>query len=146
MIAAFVARLTVSAVAAGQGMVPVFVDLNRTHATNSLWPGHARFHVVYQVFTLLPAAVIEVALVWWPGPGMRVRFYVAALFSATSLAGFLIAAVARSLYGGTLRDSNGIPPVRLQLGSRALVFDANLPLVILGAVLLGAAVMVFRLS
>lgn len=143
MNAAFIARLTFSAVAAGQGIVPLFIDLNRTHATNPLWPGHARFHLIQQVFTLLPAAAIEVALVWWPGPGMQTRFYVAALFAATSLAGFLVATVARPLYGGTLRDPNGIPPVRMQLGGRQVLFDANLPLVILGAVLLGAAVLVF---
>src|SRR5215469_10026276 len=100
MTAAFFARLTVSVIAAGQGIAPLFIDLNRTHATNPLWPGHARFHLVHQVFSLLPAAAVQIGLLWWPGTAMRARFYLAAVLTATSLAGFLIATVARPLYGG----------------------------------------------
>src|ERR1700760_2317664 len=111
MTAAYVARWVVSAVAAGQGIAPLFIDLNRTHATNPLWAGHARFHLVQQVFTLLPAAAIEVALLWYPGAAFHARFYLAALLTATSLAGFLVAAGPRHLYGGTLHDPNGIQPL-----------------------------------
>lgn len=146
MTAAFAARLIVSAVAAGQGILPVFIDLNRTHATNPLWPGHARFHLVQQVFTLLPAAVIEVALLWWPGPELRGRFYLAALLTATSLAGFLMATLARPLYRGMLHDDNGIRPVHVRLGSQELVFDLNLPLVIGASVLLILGVILFRFT
>jgi hypothetical protein len=144
MTAAFAARLIVSAVAAGQGVLPVFIDLNRTHATNPLWPGHARFHLVQQVFTLLPAAIIEVVLLWWPGPGVRGRFYLAALLTATSLGGFLLATLARGLYGGMLHDPNGIQPVCVRLGPQELVFDLNLPLVVGASVLLMTAVLLFR--
>lgn len=146
MTAAFVARLVVAAVAAGQGVVPLFVDLNRTHASNPIWPGHARFHLVQQVFTLLPAAAVEVALIWWPGPAMRQRFYLGALLAGTSLAGFLIAVVTRKLYGGTLHDPNGIRPVALHIGSHEVVFDLNVPIVIAAAVLLIGAVILFRVG
>ncbi len=143
MTAAFLARFTVSAIAAGQGILPVFIDLNRTHATNPWWPGHARFHLVQQVFTLLPAAAIEIALLWWPGSAAAGRFYLAALLAATSLAGFLVATLARPLYGGTLHDPNGVQPVRLRLGSREIVFDMNVPIVATAAVLLIVAVIMF---
>jgi len=146
MTAAFVARLVVAAIAAGQGVVPLFVDLNRTHATNPIWPGHARFHLVQQVCTLLPAAAVEVGLIWWPGPAMRQRFYLAALLAGTSLAGFMIAALARKLYGGTLHDPNGIQPMRMHIGSREVAFDMNVPIVIAASVLLAAAVIVFWVS
>src|ERR1700676_5276992 len=106
MNAALAARWIVTAIAAGQGILPVFIDLNRTHATNPLWPGHARFHLVQQVFTLLPAAGVEVGLLWYPGTAWRARFYLAALLTATSLAGFLVAVLVRPLYGGTLHDPN----------------------------------------
>lgn len=143
MTAALVARWTVTAIAAGQGILPVFIDLNRTHATNPLWPGHARFHLVQQVFTLLPAAAIEVWLLWYPGPAWRARFYLAALLTATSLGGFLVALLARPLYGGALHDPNGVQPVRLQVGSRLVVFDMNVPIVLAAAVLLIGAVVLF---
>lgn len=143
MTAALAARCMVSAIAAGQGILPVFIDLNRTHATNPLWPGHARFHLVQQVFTLLPAALIEVALLWCPGPAARARFYLVALLTATSLAGFLVAAVTRSLYGGTLHDPNGIQPLRMHFGSREFVFDMNVPIVAAASILLIGAVVIF---
>ena len=145
MTAAVVARLTVTAIAAGQGILPVFIDLNHTHATNPLWTGHARFHLVQQVFTVLPAAAIEIALLWWPGAEMQTHFYLAALLTATSLAGFLIATVTRTLYGGALHDPNGIQPARLHIGSREFVFDVNVPIVITATVLLISAVVIFRL-
>jgi hypothetical protein len=146
MTAALVARWIVTAIAAGQGILPVFIDLNRTHATNPLWPGHARFHLIQQVFTLLPAAAIEVALLWWPGPALHGRFYLAALLIATSLIGFLVAISARPFYGGTLHDPNGIQPVRLRVGSRRIVFDMNVPIVALASVLLIGAVVLFCLQ
>ncbi len=143
MTAALVARWIVTAIAAGQGIAPVFIDLNRTHATNPLWPGHARFHIVQQVFTLLPAAAVGVALLWYPGGAMHGRFYVAALLTATPLAGFLVAALTRPLYRGTLHDPNGIQPLRVHWGSRLIVFDANVPIVTLAALMLVAAVVLF---
>ncbi len=146
MSAAFAARWMVTAIAAGQGIAPLFIDLNRTHATNPLWPGHARFHTVWQAFTALAAAALEVALVWWPGLAVGVGFYLAALFTATSLAGFLVATLGRYLYGGTLHDPNGIQPVRLRVGSRKVALDMNLVLVMVAWALLIAAVIVFRMG
>jgi hypothetical protein len=143
MNAALVARWIVSAIAAGQGIAPLFIDLNRTHATNPLWPGHARFHVVWQAFTVLPASALGLALLWWPGAALRDRFYLAALLTATPLVGFLIAAIARPLYGGTLHDPNGIQPVRVRLGSRAIQIDMNLSIVLAASVLLICAVFLF---
>jgi hypothetical protein len=145
MTAAFLARAIVTAIAGGQGIMPIFIDLNRTHATNPLWTGHARFHLVQQVFTLLPAAGIELALLWYPGGAFHARFYVAALLAATSLAGFLVAVIARPLYGGTLHDPNGMKPLRLRIGSQLMVFDLNVPIVLLAAALLLGAVLLFWL-
>ena len=145
MTAASFARAIVTVIALGQGIMPLFIDLNRTHATNPLWTGHARFHLVQQVFTLLPAAAIELALLWCRGPAFHARFYLAALLTATSLAGFMVAVLARPLYGGTLHDANGMQPVRLRIGSRLIVFDLNVPIVLLAAALLLAAVLLFWL-
>jgi hypothetical protein len=146
MTAAFLARAIVTAIAGGQGIMPVFIDLNRTHATNPLWTGHARFHLVQQVFTLLPAAAIELALLWYPGAALHARFYLAALLTGTSLAGFLVAVIARPLYDGTLHDPNGMKPLRFRVGARLMVFDLNVPIVLLAGALLLGAVLLFWLS
>jgi hypothetical protein len=146
MSAAFLARAIVTAIAGGQGIMPVFIDLNRTHATNPLWTGHARFHLVQQVFTLLPAAAIELVLLWYSGAALHARFYLAALLTGTSLAGFLVAVIARPLYDGTLHDPNGMKPLRFRVGARLMVFDLNVPIVLLAGALLLGAVLLFWLS
>jgi hypothetical protein len=145
MSAAFFARSIVTAIAAGQGMVPLFLDLNRTHATNPLWIGHARFHLVQQVSTLLLAAAVEVGVLWWPGPDLHARFYLAAVLTATSLAGFLLATLLRPLYGGTLSDPNGIQPLRIRTQKGTIELEINVPIVALASVLLLGAVIVFWL-
>ncbi len=143
MTGAFLARTIVTAIAAGQGVVPLFIDLNCTHATKPLWTGHARFHLVQQAATALVAAAIEVGLLWWPGAALEARFYLAALLTATSLAGFLAATVARPLYGGTLRDPNGMPPLRIHTHRGTVELDMNVPIVAVAAILLMAAVLLF---
>lgn len=146
MTGALLARIMLSVLAGTQGLTPLAIDLNRTHATNPLWPGHARFHVVWQGFTLLFAAVPEVLLVWWPGPGLRWRFYLAAVLTATAMAGFVAAVVLRRLYAGTFHDPNGIPPLRIRLAARTVELDGNALMVAVGLMVLATAVLLFRNS
>ena len=132
-----------SGISAGQGVMPIFIDLNRTHATNPLWMGHARFHLVQQVFSLLLAAVLEVGLLWWPGGALAARFYLAAGLAATSLAGFLLAVLTRRLYGGTLHDPNGMKPVRIRTRRGVIEIDINVPIVGIATMILVGAVVLF---
>jgi hypothetical protein len=142
MSASLLARLMVTAVAAGQGITPLFIDLNRTHATNPLWPGHARFHTVWHTFALFFTGIVGVALIWWPSPGSRGLFYLAALLTALPMLAFFVAMFSRKVYGGTLHDPNGIQPVRIRIGGKVREFDMNAVLVIVGgAVVLSAALM-----
>lgn len=143
MTAQFLSRVVVTAVSAGQGFAPLFIDLNKTHATNPLWIGHARFHLVQQVATLGLAAVVEIGLLWWPGDALAARFYLAAGLAATSLAGFLLAVVLRPLYGGTLHDPNGMKPVRIRTWRGAVTVDINVPIVVVAAGMLVGAVLLF---
>lgn len=130
------ARVIVSVIALSQGIAPIFIDCNRTHATNPQWPGHARFHLVWQLGGSVLFGLLEVALVWWPGPFVSERFYLAAVLAAIPLLGFAAALISRSRYGGTLHDPNGIAPVRMRLGNRTVEVDLNAVLVIFAIMLL----------
>jgi hypothetical protein len=143
MSASFLARLMVTAVAAGQGITPLFIDLNRTHATNPLWPGHARFHVVWQTVGFFFLGVIVVTLIWLPSPESRLLFYLAALLTASPMLSFLVAMFSRRAYDGTLHDPNGIQPVRIRIGTTVREFDMNAVLVIVGMAIVLSAVLVF---
>jgi hypothetical protein len=133
----------VTAVAAGQAIAPLFIDLNRTHATNALWPGHARFHVVWQTFDFFFLGAVGVALIWLPSPESPFHFYLAALLTASPMLSFLMAMFSRSTYGGTLHDPNGIQPFRMYIAGRAREFDMNAVLVIAGGVVLISAALLF---
>lgn len=146
MSGAFTARLMLSVLAAAQGLAAVAIDLNRTHATHPLWPGHARFHVVWQTLTQALTGTLAVMLIWWAGPGSGARFYLAAAITAPSMLAFAGAAVARRLYGGTFHDPGGIAPLRMHLGRRVLDVDMNAVAVGAGLAVLTAALLLFRFT
>ena len=89
------------------------------------------------------AGAVEVALIWWPGPTARERFYLAAVLTAIPMAAFFVAMGARHLYSGTLHDPNGIPPVRIRTSSRVVEFHLNVVIVALAAALLVVAAFLF---
>lgn len=133
------ARVVVTAVAAGLGIGPLVIDLNRTHATHPLWPGHARFHVVWQAVTLFLLSAVAIGLLWIASPLGRASLYMAAVLTAMPLAGFLVALATRRIYGGTLHDPQGIAPLRIG----QLEIDLNTVVVVFAAVLLIAAVLIY---
>jgi hypothetical protein len=114
------ARILVTLPALFLAIGPPLADLNATHATNPLWPGHARLHVVWLVSTNALIAVLALILVWRPSrpPGAAPVRQAAALVGVV-LIGFFVAAATQTAYAGSLTDPNGIP---FQIGS----VDANL--------------------
>jgi hypothetical protein len=143
MTAPFIARLMVTAVATVQGVRPLFVDLNRTHATNPLWTGHARFHVVDQAIAMAALASVEIAMLWWMAPGSRLLFYVATILTALPIVTFLIAMFTSKLYGGTLHDPNGVRPLRIVRRGVVREVDMNVMMVSLGAAVLLVASLLY---
>jgi len=109
-----------------QGLATIILDLNRTHAAHPRWLGHARFHVVWQTITAAVLSIIETCLLWYPGPFVLERFYITAILACAPMAGFFAALISRHLYGGTLSDPGGIPPLRFQLRGREMRVDMNL--------------------
>lgn len=127
-----------------QGLATAAIDLNRTHATNPLWPGHARFHLVWQVAGAAIMAIVEVVLLLWRGPAYEERFYLAALLAVVPLLSFLIALLFRRFYAGSLQDPNGIPRARLALLGRVWRIDMNVFAVVAGLVVVSGLVLMFR--
>lgn len=140
----FLARTGLTIFCGVQGLATIALDLNRTHAAHPQWLGHARFHVVWQAGTTTALAVLECVLLWCNGPFEADRFYVAALLAVAPIFGFFAALATRRLYGGTLSDPGGIPPVLLTLRRRQVRIDMNLLAELAGIVAVVAMVALYR--
>lgn len=127
-----------------QGLATVAIDLNRTHATNPQWPGHARFHLVWQTAAFAMLAIVEVVLVVAAGPFQEERFYLAAILTGVPMFGFFCALIARGVYSGTLHDPNGMKPLTISLRGSTLRIDLNLVAETVGALALLAIVEMYR--
>jgi hypothetical protein len=138
------ARILLGIFCLTQGLATVVLDLNRTHAGHPQWLGHARFHVVWQTVTAMVLAIVEVWLVWSHGPLASERFYVTAILASAPMAGFFVALVSRHVYGGTLSDPGGIPPLRIQLRGREMQLDMNLVAEIAGVIAVAGLVELYR--
>jgi len=143
MAAPLLAQGMLTALAAGQGIAPIAIDLNRTHATHPLWPGHARFHLVAQVTAGAVTSAAEITLLWWPGPWQAQRFLLAVCLSAAPLLGYVIAMLTRRSYGGTLSDPQGIPPARFQLRRGVIEFEGNIVVIAVAFIWLAIAVLLY---
>lgn len=137
------AQVLLSVLCAVQAVATLAIDFNRTHATNPIWPGHARFHVVWQSINTALLSAVALVLIWRSGPYQRVSFYLASLLAALSPIGFLAAFVGRRLYAGTLSDPNGIPPLRLSLAGRTVSIDMNLAAVVAALLWLGVVLRIY---
>ncbi|MEW5808481.1 MAG: hypothetical protein AB1925_03430 [Actinomycetota bacterium] len=120
-------------------VVAVAADLNRTHATNPRWVGHARFHLVWQVTTHVGAGALAVVLTWAPLGSREFRVAVAAVIAAAVLAGFFVAMATMRLYGGQLADTNGYRPVPITVAGRRRAVDKNVALFVGAALMLSVA-------
>ena len=140
------ARLLLAVFCVVQGIATVILDLNRTHAAHPRWLGHARFHVVWQTMTVAVLALVEAILLWYPGPFVSERFYLVTILACAPMIGFFAALITRHVYGGTLSDPGGIPPLRLRLGEREIEVDMNLVAEIAGVITVGGIVALYQLA
>ncbi|HEV2485772.1 MAG TPA: hypothetical protein VGT08_09590 [Terracidiphilus sp.] len=127
-----------------QGLATLAIDLNRTHATNPEWPGHARFHLVWQTAAFAVLAALEVLLVLATGPLQDQRFYLAAILAGVPMLGFFAAFIAHGLYKGTLSDPNGMRPLIITVRGSSLRIDLNLVAEICGLLALAAIFAIYR--
>ncbi|QII03680.1 hypothetical protein BH92_26835 (plasmid) [Rhodococcoides fascians A21d2] len=121
-------------------------DLNRTHATNPRWVAHARFHVVWQVFTHIGIGVLALVLTWVPLGPIGIRVGVAMGISLVVLGGFFLTWASMRSYGGELADPNGYRPVHVRLGHRRFSIDQNVLLFSVGSSVLAAALILIVIN
>lgn len=127
-------RVLLTMITLGFSLIPVLADFNKTHATNPLWTGHARYHVVWQVLSYVFIAAISLYLIWGPpidatgSLGLRL----AAALAFAVYGGFFGALFSMRMYDGRTYDDNGIQPV--QAGTFS--FDVNITIFTLIALVL----------
>src|SRR6516225_4545034 len=103
------ARILLTLAALGFSAITIIADLNKTHASNPAWTGHARFHVVWQILSYSGIGLIALYLIW---AGGIERLYLAAALSFAIYGAFFTTVFARPMYKGTLYDQNGYPPFK----------------------------------
>jgi len=121
-----VARVLLTFLSIGLCLGPMIADFNKTHATNPLWPGHARFHVVWQVLNNSSNALVLLFLVWVPLVQYDLQLILVCVFIGLSLISFFATLLGRNVFDGTLTDPNGIPPFRFKLPGKTWEVDTNL--------------------
>lgn len=93
-------------------VVPLLADLNRSHAANPRWPGHARFHVVAQVLTTSAIGFAGIAALWSPRLSIDAAACLGALAGGCIVGGFFAAAVTARLYGGQVNGEDAAAGIR----------------------------------
>ncbi len=102
-------------------VIPLFADLNRTHAANPEWPGHARNHLVTQVLTTSALGMLALFFLWSGRVNNELGSCIAMLLSVAALGPFFISSIASPFFGGQ------IMPTRQGLGNITIVgIEGNL--------------------
>jgi len=121
-----VPRILFTIVAVMIGVGPIFADFNKTHATNPLWPPHARFHVVWQVLSQNGVSLVILYLLWSHSPDYGTHIVVAGILNYVWGASFYSTLATMKIYGGALKDVNGIKPFRFNIFGTIYLVDTNL--------------------
>lgn len=129
----FIGKILITVTALALAVFPPMVDFNETHSTNPDWPPHARFHVVWQVLAQTSSALLAVALIWLLPSTLN--FLLAIGLNYIWLFCFLFAMVGIPLYGGSLADPRGVPPIEFKLFGKPMEIDRNLHAVIISTIL-----------
>ena len=121
-----VPRILFTIIAVMIGVGPIFADFNKTHATNPLWPPHARFHVVWQALSQNGVSLVILYLLWSQSPDYGTHIVVAGILNYVWGASFYTTLATMKVYGGALKDVNGIKPFRFNIFGTIYLVDTNL--------------------
>ena len=122
------AKILLTIATLGYSAIPAVFDSNATHATNPSFPGHARFHIVWQVSSYVYVAILALYLTWSAGAATG-PLWLAFFLAAAAYGGFWTAVLSRGAYGGKLvSEVSPVPNFRWSLLGRQFETDANVTL------------------
>lgn len=81
------------------GVMPVIADLSDSHLLNTNWTPHAKFHLAWLLSTNTLLAILALYLLWFAG-----RALLAGVIGLSVMAGFWIASLTKSTFGGAFAD------------------------------------------
>ena len=120
----FISKVLLTLICIGFGTLTPLIDFNESHATNPLWTGHARFHLVWQVNAMIINALLSLVLMWFfYSPVIHL---IVILLNYLWIFSFLATAIGLKLFDGELNDINGVPPVFIKILGKKYEIDRNL--------------------
>ena len=120
----FISKVLLTLMCVGFGTLTPLIDFNESHATNPLWTGHARFHLVWQVNAMIITASLSIVLLWF--------FYsitnhlLVILLNYLWIFSFYATVFGLKLFDGELNDINGVPPVFIKILGKDFEIDRNI--------------------
>ena len=66
----FISKVLLTLLLLGFAIITPLIDFNESHATNPLWTGHARFHLVWQVNAMILSSFLSLYLLWITGDSL----------------------------------------------------------------------------
>tara|TARA_B100001057_G_C22741132_1_gene907797 strand:- start:492 stop:1046 length:555 start_codon:yes stop_codon:yes gene_type:complete len=129
----FISNIILSALCLGLALIAPLIDFNESHATNPLWTGHARFHLVWQVNALAASGILVLFLLWIIPSSMNLLISIVILY--VWLLSFMFALLFMPIYDGKLNDVNGVPPIKISLINKQIEIDRNVQAISGGLIL-----------
>ena len=126
-----IARVILSALCLALAVIAPLIDFNESHATNPLWTGHARFHLVWQVNALAVTGFFVLFLLWMIPSQMNILISIVLLY--VWLLSFFFALLSMPAYDGKLNDVNGVPPIEINFFGKKIEIDRNVQAISAGS-------------
>ena len=120
----FISKVLLTFICIGFGTLTPLIDFNESHATNPLWTGHARFHLVWQVNAMIITAVLSIALLWFFYSVLNHLIVILLIY--LWIFSFYATVFGIKLFDGELNDINGVPPVFIKILGREYEIDRNI--------------------